>query len=35
MMFWAHLSTFALIIFGVGIVYLIVQVIRHSTKKIP
>lgn len=33
MMFWAHLSAFALIIFGVGIVYLIVQAIRHSTKK--
>ncbi|MCJ2382926.1 hypothetical protein HZI70_02115 [Lactiplantibacillus plantarum] len=33
MMFWAHLSAFALIILGVGIVYLIVQAIRHSTKK--
>jgi hypothetical protein len=35
MMFWAHLSVLTVVIIGIGIVYLIVQAIRHGSKKIP
>lgn len=33
MMFWAYFSIFTWIVLGVGIIYLIVQAIRHRSKK--
>ncbi|QHM64135.1 hypothetical protein C7M47_03100 [Lactiplantibacillus plantarum] len=34
MMFWAYFSIFTWIVLGVGIIYLIVQAIRHRSKKL-